>query len=141
MLALLVEGDSTKILKSSKISFEQLQVGVVLMERSNCLGAVILVGRCLGVVFREQSSQVGIVAGEIVQGVTIWGLIVQGTIITVIQGLIVLEPQFILKYNSSDNFLSPVPVFEWLIFCCGNLKFHSKSHENNKNPFFLKEKK
>ena len=24
-------------------------------------------------------------------------------------------------YSSTDNFLSPIPVSVWLIFCCGNL--------------------
>ena len=39
-------------------------------------------------------------------------------------------------YGSADNFLSPIPVFDWLIFCCRNLILHQKRNENDKNKFF-----
>ena len=97
------------------------------MERANCRGAVTLYGSCLGVVVREQSSKVKIVRREMVQGVIIWGLIVQAAIITTIQGLNVLGPKFFLKYSSTDHFLSPIPVADWLIFWWGNLIFHQKN--------------
>ena len=95
------------------------------MERDNFLGAIILDGSCLG----------GSCHGAVVV-VIIWGLIVHGAIITIIQGLTVLEPKLILKYSFTGNFLSSILVSDWLIFCCGNLIFHQKSHENDKNTFF-----
>ena len=41
------------------------------------------------------------------------------------------------KYSSTDNFLSPVPVSDWLIFCCGNSMLYQKKNENDKNTIFL----
>ena len=29
-------------------------------------------------------------------------------------------------YSCADNFLSPIPVSDWLIFCCRNLTLHQK---------------
>ena len=31
-----------------------------------------------------------------------------------------------LTYNYTDNFLSPIPVSDWLIFCCGNAILQQK---------------
>ena len=36
--------------------------------------------------------------------------------------------------NSTDNFLSPIPVSDWLIFCCGNLILHQKKEQKIKKP-------
>ena len=38
----------------------------------------------------------------------------------------------ILTYSFTDNFLSPIAIFDWLIFCCGNLILHQIRNENNK---------
>ena len=38
---------------------------------------------------------------------------------------------------STDNFLSSIPVFDWLIFCCTNLILHQKKTENDKSTYFL----
>ena len=40
------------------------------------------------------------------------------------------------------NFLSSVPVSDWLIFCCGNSILHQKKrNENDKNSNFLMKNK
>ena len=33
---------------------------------------------------------------------------------------------------STDIFLSPLPISDWLTFCCGNLKIQRKENEKNK---------
>ena len=43
----------------------------------------------------------------------------------------------ILTYSSTDNFLSPIWVFHWLIFCCGNSILHQIRNKNDKNTKFL----
>ena len=67
MLTVLVEGVSTKMLKSPRMSFQSLQVGDVWEEGGNCQGAMIQAwnyqgGNCpgvnfLGVIFREPIIQ------------------------------------------------------------------------------------
>ena len=47
----------------------------------------------------------------------------------------------LLVYSSTDNFLSPVPVFDWLIFCCANLILYQKRNDNDKKQFFWCNKK
>ena len=48
----------------------------------------------------------------------------------------------ILTYSFTDNFLSSIAVFDWLIFCCGNLILHQKRNENDKiTNFLIKNKK
>ena len=49
--------------------------------------------------------------------------------------------KFCVTYSSTDNFLSPIPVSGWLIFCCGNLILYQKRNENNKNATFLMQNK
>ena len=39
---------------------------------------------------------------------------------------------YVLPYSSTDNFLSPIPVFDWLIFCCGNSILHQKKEKKKK---------
>ena len=36
-------------------------------------------------------------------------------------------------YSSTDNFLSPILISDWLISCCENLILRQKINENNKN--------
>ena len=43
----------------------------------------------------------------------------------------------ILTYSSTDNFSSPISVFYWLIFCCGNSILHQIRNKNDKNTKFL----
>ena len=40
---------------------------------------------------------------------------------------------YVLPYSSTDNFLSPIPGFDWLIFCCGNSILHQKKRKKKKN--------
>ena len=35
------------------------------------------------------------------------------------------------SYSSTDNFVSPILVSDWLIFCCENLILHQKRNEND----------
>ena len=43
-----------------------------------------------------------------------------------------------VAYGSTDNFLLPIPVSDWLILCCGNLILHQKNkNKNDKNTIFL----
>ena len=37
------------------------------------------------------------------------------------------EAIFFYTYSSTYSFLSPIPVSDWLIFCCGNLILHQAS--------------
>ena len=38
-----------------------------------------------------------------------------------------------------DNFLSPIPVSDWLNFCCGNsILIMKKGNANDKNTFLMK---
>ena len=39
------------------------------------------------------------------------------------------------------NFLSPILVSDWLIFCCGNLILNQKRNENNNMQFFDEKQK
>ena len=39
-------------------------------------------------------------------------------------------------YSSTDNFLFPIPISDWLIFCCGKLMLHKKRNQNEKHKFF-----
>ena len=39
--------------------------------------------------------------------------------------------------SSTDNFLSPIPVSDWLIYCCGNLILIKEGNENDKDINFL----
>ena len=39
---------------------------------------------------------------------------------------------YVLPYSSTDNFLSPIPVFDWLILCCGNSILHQKKEKKKK---------
>ena len=45
---------------------------------------------------------------------------------------------YVLLYNSTDNFLSPIPVFDWLIFCCGNSILHQKKEKKEKETKTIK---
>ena len=36
-------------------------------------------------------------------------------------------------YISTESFLLPIPVSDWLIFCCGNLIVLKKRNENAKH--------
>ena len=47
------------------------------------------------------------------------------------------------KRSSTDNFLSPILISGWLIFCCGNLILHQRvRNQNDKNgSFMMKNKK
>ena len=48
----------------------------------------------------------------------------------------------IRTYSSTDDFLSLIPISDWLIFCCGNSILHQKRNENDKNTnFFIKKTK
>ena len=44
-----------------------------------------------------------------------------------------------LTYSFTDNFLSSIPVSEWLIFCCGNFLLHQQKNENDKKTSSLDE--
>ena len=48
--------------------------------------------------------------------------------------------RYTLPYSSTDNYLSPIPVSEWLIFCCGNLTLTKKEMKMRKTQFSLIEK-
>ena len=39
---------------------------------------------------------------------------------------------FFYTYSSTDSLLSPVPVFNWFIFCCGNLILRQKKENKQK---------
>ena len=39
-------------------------------------------------------------------------------------------------YSSTDNFLSLIPISDWLIFCRGKLMLHKKRNQNDKHEFF-----
>ena len=43
-------------------------------------------------------------------------------------------------YSSTDNFLSPILISDWLIFFFGNLILCQKRNENDKNTNFMKKK-
>ena len=43
--------------------------------------------------------------------------------------------------SSTDNFLSPIPISDWLIFCWENLMLHKKRTENDKTHFFDEKQK
>ena len=45
--------------------------------------------------------------------------------------------QLCYTYRSTDHFLSPIPVSDWLTFSCGNSILHQKRNENYKNTNFL----
>ena len=40
--------------------------------------------------------------------------------------IIMLTQKSCLTYSSTDNYLSPIPVSDWLIFYCGNSIIHQK---------------
>ena len=43
-----------------------------------------------------------------------------------------------LTYSSTDNFLSPNPISDWFLFCCGNSMLHQKKEmEMIKTRFFM----
>ena len=44
-----------------------------------------------------------------------------------------------VTYSCTDNILSPIPVSDWLIFCCGNAI--KKGNEIDKNKHFLMKNK
>ena len=46
------------------------------------------------------------------------------------------EPNLNIAYSSTDNFLSPIPVFDWLIFCWEIRYFIKKGNENDKITIF-----
>ena len=46
---------------------------------------------------------------------------------------------FNCAYSSTDSFLSPVTVSDWLMFCCGNLILYQNRNENHKNTNYLKQ--
>ena len=46
-----------------------------------------------------------------------------------------------LKNSSTNHFLSPNPVSDWLMFCGRNLILHLKRYESGKNAFFYQAKK
>ena len=53
------------------------------------------------------------------------------------------EAIFFYMYSFTDNFLSPSPVSNWLLFCCENLILHQKNEMKllkNRN-FVMKNKK
>ena len=43
-------------------------------------------------------------------------------------------------YSSTDNFLSLIPISDWLIFCCVKLMLHKKRNQNDKHEFFAEKK-
>ena len=45
-------------------------------------------------------------------------------------------------YSSTDNFLSPIRISDWLIFCCENLiRYQKKEMKYDKNTIFDKNDK
>ena len=44
---------------------------------------------------------------------------------------------FRLLIGSSGSFLTPIPVSDWSIFCCGNSIIHQKRTKSDKNTYFL----
>ena len=45
-------------------------------------------------------------------------------------------------YSSTDNFLSPILISDWLIFCCENLiRYQKKETKDDKNTIFDKNDK
>ena len=45
---------------------------------------------------------------------------------------------FYVTHSSADNFLSPIPVSDWLIFFCGNLILHQKIRKNDTEMKMIK---
>ena len=54
------------------------------------------------------------------------------------------QANFFYTYSSNENFLSPIPVSDCLVFCCGNLILYPKKKGNKYDKdinFMMKNKK
>ena len=53
----------------------------------------------------------------------------------------IVNPSFSI-HSSTDNFLSPIPVSDWSIFCCENLLLQQRErNENDETISFMMKKK
>ena len=64
-----------------------------------------------------------------------WGVIILGeSLLTVKLGARFVKVAYV--YISTENFLLPIPISEWLLFCCRNLILLKKRNENDEHNFF-----